>query len=398
MAINAVLLNFAVATGEVPYWTAPGTQGTACSVFSGSAWTQDVSMFPVHPNSSNYVSGYGFGILKSLHAAFGTTYNGEPNGFMVETVETDDSTPRVPVNMSGGAVAESDCVLYPLTQRTGIEGCFRNGTVGCEPKFPAGGGDRHVIVVDERTCVLHELFSAVARAAPPPPLAPLNAPPLWSAYGGSTFNMHWHGLTTDQRRPRCWTSADAAGLPIFPGLVQYDEVYGVGAVEHALRVTAKFTVRFPGRTPGYTAHTRSCHVSFSLSFSLSLAPSLVRFKRLTTSLGHSFPQREAFIPPASHYTYSGGKNYTYPAMGLRLRMKADYDCTATVEMRDSIPVQVLCRAMKKYGLIVADNGEAWDLSGTFDERWDDNALHMLVEIKGDAFEAVYTGEAEEGGC
>lgn len=85
-------------------------------------------------------------------------------------------------------------------------------------------------------------------------------------------------------------------------------------------------------------------------------------------------------------------------MGLRLRMKADYDCTATVEMRDSIPVQVLCRAMKKYGLIVADNGEAWDLSGTFDERWDDNALHMLVEIKGDAFEAVYTGEAEEGGC
>ena len=270
MAINAVLLNFAVATGEVPYWTAPGTQGTACSVFSGSAWTQDVSMFPVHPNSSNYVSGYGFGILKSLHAAFGTTYNGEPNGFMVETVETDDSTPRVPVNMSGGAVAESDCVLYPLTQRTGIEGCFRNGTVGCEPKFPAGGGDRHVIVVDERTCVLHELFSAVARAAPPPPLAPLNAPPLWSAYGGSTFNMHWHGLTTDQRRPRCWTSADAAGLPIFPGLVQYDEVYGVGAVEHALRVTAKFTVRFLGERQGIP-RTHALATSHSLSPSPSLS-------------------------------------------------------------------------------------------------------------------------------
>ena len=395
MRLVLVLSCVCVVTGEVRYWTGPGAQGTVCSIFSGSAWTQDVSMLPVHPNSSNYVSGYGFGILKSLHAAFGTTFNGEPNGFLVETVEADDTTPRVPVNMSGGAVSESDCVLYPLTARTGIEGCFRNETLACDPQSPPGGGDRHVIVVDERTCTLHELFNARACAAPAPPLAPLNAPPMWSAYGGSTFDLNWHGLTVGQRRPRCWTSADAAGLPIFPGLVQYDEVYGVGVIEHALRVTAKFTVRSILQVA--LALFSSCSalyiLSLSLSFFLSLCSSHLCPRRAPLSL-----QREAFIQPASHYTYSGGRNYTYPAMGLRLRMKADYDCTATVEMRDSIPVQVICAAMKKYGLIVADNGEAWDLSGTYDERWDDTALHMLVEIKGDAFEAVYTGEAEEGGC
>ena len=79
-------------------------------------------------------------------------------------------------------------------------------------------------------------------------------------------------------------------------------------------------------------------------------------------------------------------------------MKSDYDCKKTIEMQRSIPVQVLCATMKKYGLIVADNGMAWDLSGTYDPRWDDTALHMLVEIKGDAFEAVYTGEVQAGGC
>ena len=267
-----------------------------------------------------------------------------PNGFQVDYRAWNDPTPRVPLNFSMYP-GDSDRGSYPLTPTTGIEGCFRNETLTCDA---VESSDAHAIVVDERTCTLHELFGADARQTAPGAAPPGFSQGVWQAKNAAVFQLGWNGLSQSQQRPRCETSADAAGLPIYPGLVLYDEVWTAGAIEHALRVTAKFS-------------------------------------------------RKAFIAPAVHYA-SYSTNASWVPMGLRLRMKRDYNCSATPELRDSRPAQVLCAAMKKYGLIVADNGLAWDLSGAYDPRWSDDALHMVVEIRGDAFEAVWTGEAQEGVC
>jgi hypothetical protein len=180
-----------------------------------------------------------------------------------------------------------------------------------------------VIVIDDDNCILYELFD----------VHPIDDTKSWEAGSGAIFD-----LTSNDLRPDFWTSADAAGLPIFPGLVRYEEVVEQGVIDHALRITVEETQR-------------------------------------------------AFIHPATHYA-SENTNPNLPPMGLRFRMKAEYDCSGL-----SQEVQVICAALKRYGMLVADNGGNWLVSGAPDERWNDDALADLKEITGDALEVVDTGEA-----
>lgn len=182
-----------------------------------------------------------------------------------------------------------------------------------------GGGDRHVVVVQRGTCKLYEMYGARRRASG------------WEAESGAVFN-----LRSNRLRPRGWTSADAAGLPIFPGLVRADEVVGAGRITHALRVTVPKT-------------------------------------------------QKGFIAPARHYA-SSDSDPALPPMGLRLRLKAGF---STKPFHGQ--ALVILKALKKYGLIVADNGSPWYISGAPDRRWNDDDLHALGQVPGSAFEAVQTG-------
>jgi hypothetical protein len=182
-------------------------------------------------------------------------------------------------------------------------------------------GDRHVIVVDRDNRMLYELFHAFKVSGG------------WEAVSGAKFD-----LTSNELRPKYWTSADAAGLPIFPGLVRYEEVES-GVIDHALRFTITKTQR-------------------------------------------------AFISPATHFA-STSEDPNHPPMGLRFRLRADYDLTGL-----SAANRTILQALKTYGMFVADNGSDWFLSGAPDERWDDDDLYYLRRVKGSDFEAVYTGEIE----
>jgi len=161
---------------------------------------------------------------------------------------------------------------------------------------------------------------------------PVNGGQSWQAGSGAVFNLSSNAL-----RPDYWTSADAAGLPIFAGLVRYSEVVEQGLIDHALRFTVAET-------------------------------------------------RRAFMHPATHYA-SSNTSTTLPPMGLRFRMKASYNCGGF-----SAELQIICAALKKYGMLVADNGSDWFISGAPDDRWNDDALGDLKQISGDAFEVVNTGE------
>ena len=185
---------------------------------------------------------------------------------------------------------------------------------------PQGEGDRHLIVVDREHQKLYELY----RAFP--------AGNGWQADSGAIFD-----LTTNKLRPAGWTSADGAGLPIFPGLVRYDEVVGKGEIRHALRFTCQKT-------------------------------------------------RRAYIPPATHFA-SRLADPDFPPMGLRLRLRADFDDSVL-----SPQARVIAQALKRYGLILADNGSNWFLSGAPNPHWNDRDLHTLKRIKGRDFEVVDTGD------
>ena len=203
---------------------------------------------------------------------------------------------------------ESDHAPYPIPRDAPIEG------------GPSSDGDRHVLVLSRSECKLYELFYAFP-----------NADGSWHAGSGAIFDLRSNAL-----RPDGWTSADAAGLPILPGLVHYDEVVERGSIDHALRFTVSRSQR-------------------------------------------------GYIHPATHFA-SSITDPNLPPMGARLRMKADYDCSWA-----SREVQVICTAMKRYGMFVADNGSSWYVSGAHDPRWDDDALGDLKQIPGSAFEAVETG-------
>ena len=272
----------------------------APSLPTEAAWNQDISRAPRDPRSSAYIAyinGHGG---DHLHPDFGSP---RPYGFPYSVVEAGQR--QLPVHYTAYG-EESDAGPFPVPPRAPVEG--GNGS----------DGDRHVLVVDRSACKLYELYRAFYVAKPRP---------HWNADSGTEWD-----LRSPARRPDGWTSADAAGLPIFPGLVRYDEV-AAGHLDHAIRVTFEST-------------------------------------------------RSAWVHPASHCA-GDTSNPNAPPMGLRLRLKASYGLGAL-----SGPAKTIALAMKRYGLIVADNGSNWFFSGSSDRRWDDDNLNQLKRIPGSAFEVV----------
>lgn len=282
---------------------APGSGGTQngslgnCPVFpADNPWNTDISTAPVHPNSANYIANILANGGDFVHPDFG---GGGVYGIPYITVGA--SQPDVATEFIEWP-EDSDPGPYPIPLNAPIE----------------GGNDRHVLAVDRDDCVLYELF---------------NATPLsnrWQASNGARWDLRSNAL-----RPIGWTSADAAGLPIFAGLVRFDEV-SAGHIDHALRFTVNATQR-------------------------------------------------GFVLPATHFA-SSNTDPNRPPMGLRLRLRADYDIS-----RFSGQSRVIVQALKKYGMIVADNGSNWYITGASDSRWDDNNLNQLKGVPGGAFEVVDTG-------
>ena len=267
-----------------------------------SPWNTDISKYPVHPNSANFIAS--IGADKPLHPCFGGPYEGRPNGIPYSLVKGDQ--PKVPVTIVEYA-DESDPGPYPIPDDAPVEG-------GSDAQ-----GDRHSLVIDTDNKILYEVGGA------------FKTPDGWRVGAGAIFD-----LRSNKLRPLGWTSTDAAGLPIFPGLVRYDEVVEKGEINHALR----FTV------------TRS---------------------------------QRGYIFPATHFA-SSSKDPNLAPMGLRVRLKADYDISGFPK-----EVQVILRCLKKYGMIVADNGGDWFVTGAPDPRWDDEALSAMKRVKGSDFEVVDTG-------
>ncbi len=267
-----------------------------------NAWNQDVSGEPVDPNSANLIASMGLGT--SLHPDFGTVWNGAPNG--IPYVVVSGAQGRVPITFTAYG-DESDPGPYPVPSDAPIEG------------GPSGTGDRHVIVIDRDNWKLYELYRAFPNGAG------------WNAESGAVYDLNSNAL-----RPAGWTSADAAGLPIFPGLVRYDEVFGRREITHALRFTASRT-------------------------------------------------RRAYVAPARHFA-SNNTDPNLPPMGMRVRLKASFDISGY-----SPAMQVILRALKRYGMILADNGSNWYVSGAPDPRWNDSELNTLKGLKGSDFEVVKMG-------
>jgi hypothetical protein len=267
-----------------------------CSVFpADNAWNRRVDSLAVHAQSATFINS--ISATKGLHADFGETLEyGIPYNVVPGT------QPKVPITWTAYG-EESDAGPYPIPANALRE----------------ASSDHHVIVLDKDACKVYELHNAEKNSSGSG----------WSADSGAMWD-----LKTNALRPYGWTSADAAGLPILPGLVRYDEVAS-GEIRHAIRFTA------PNTQKGY-------------------------------------------ILPATHH--AGKDNTAYPPMGLRVRLKASYDIS-------NLPPQakVIAQAMKTYGMILADNGSSWFFSGTSDTRWNDEDLNTLKGIPGSAFEAVDTG-------
>ena len=299
-----------------PTPTPPSQNNSACSAMStgqnsslngfrpftsANLWNADISNSPVDANSDAIINFIGPSI--GLHPDFGSgLYNGSNIGIPYAVV---DGT-QAPVNINFTAYGdESDPGPMPVPSNAPIEG------------YPnPGSGDRHVLVLDNSNCFLYELYSSYP-----------NSDGSWSVGSSAVWD-----LLNDEQRPWTWTSADAAGLSIFAGLVRYDEV-AAGQIQHALRFT--------------------------------------------------LPQsRAAFIPPASHWAATSSSSLAAP-MGMRLRLKSSFDISSF-----SASVQVILNALKKYGMIMADNGSAMYISGAPDSRWDNDDLHNLSQVPASEFEVV----------
>lgn len=298
LTLRVLLGVVALAAARIEVAAASATLAVRPMFPPDNVWNVAIDNLPVDASSNAYVST--IGAAKPAHPDFGTVYNGAPNGIPYLVVP--GNTPRVPVSFV--YADESDPGPYPIPPNAPIEG------------GPQANGDRHVLIIDRDGAKLYELFAAYP-----------NPDGSWQAGSGAVFD-----LTSDALRPATWTSADAAGLPILPGLVRYEEV-AAGAIDHALRFTAPQT-------------------------------------------------RNAYIWPARHQASSlSGTNY--PPMGQRFRLKASVDISPF-----GPNVQIILRALKKYGMFLADNGSSWYLSGAPDPRWDDTELHQLAQLHGSDFEAV----------
>lgn len=268
---------------------------------SGNPWNTRVDALPLDPNSDEYIAH--MDPSTGLHPDFGTVWEGARIG--IPYVVVPGTQPKVPISFS--CDAESDPGPYPIPPDAPIEG------VG----GPYEDGDRHVLVLDADNDRLYEVYDAYKQADG-----------SWNAGSGAVFD-----LTSNALRPDGWTSADAAGLPILPGLARYDEIVGEGVLDHALR----FTV----------ARTQRAHVY-----------------------------------PATHFA-SSSTDPDLPPMGLRVRLRADFDVSGFPPV-----VRTILNGLKTYGMMVADNGADWYVGGAPDPRWDDDALRSLDRVTGADFEVV----------
>jgi hypothetical protein len=269
-----------------------------CPVFPpDNAWNQRVDHLPVAATSDAIVGA--IGLDDHLHADFGSgLWKGHPIGIPLTVVNGTQPT----VEVSFSYADESDAGPYPIPPDVKIE----------------GGSDHHAVIVDRDTCLLYELY-ALERAADG----------TWRAGSGAVWR-----LRSNRLRPAGWTSADAAGLPILPGLARYDEVER-GRIDHALRFTVRQT-------------------------------------------------RRAYVYPARHYA-SDDADPRLPPMGLRLRLKAGYPIAGFPRQ-----ARIVLEALKRYGMIVADNGASWYVTGAPDPGWSNGQLHTLHRVPGSAFEVVDT--------
>src|SRR3984893_6286617 len=275
-----------------------------CRVFpSNNPLNEEIANAPVNPNSANYLAS--IGLTAHLHPDFGTnpTY-----GIPYTVVGPKQS--KGPIKSTEFA-EESDPGPYPVPPGAPVEG------------GPRSSGDRHVLVAQEGACKLYELYHAYRQTVG------------WRAGSGAVFD-----LTSNALRPEGWTSADAAGLPVFPLLVRYPDVH-TGRINHALRVTVPKTQR-------------------------------------------------GYIHPATHFA-SASSSPNLPPMGLRLRLKASYGL-AGFHGEDLVVLE----ALKRYGLIVADNGSPWFITGAPDPRWSDPDLEEIKQVPGSEFEAVESGPILHG--
>jgi hypothetical protein len=281
-----------------------------CSIFpADNAWNQRVDRLPVAADSAATIAS--IGLDDPVHPDFGSgLYAGEPIGIPITVVGK--STRKLHVSFT--YASQSDKGPYPIPPHVAIEGGSHST------------GDRHVILVDRDTCVDYELYAAY----------PVNGGRSWKAGSGAIFNLRSNHL-----RPAGWTSADAAGLPILPGLARYDEV-AHGSIDHALRFTAPCTAA-------------------------------------------------RYVYPARHEASTcSGSNL--PPMGLRVRLKASVPIAG-------LPYQarVIAQTLKRYGMILADNGSPWYISGAPNAGWNNSALHLLDELTGRDFEVVNTSSLPEPG-
>jgi IPT/TIG domain len=294
--------------------TGSGPPPSACSVMSAgqeaslngfvpfpsdNLWNEDISSAPVDPNSAAIIDFIGASV--PLHPDFGSgTYNGSIIGIPYEVVDL----PQGPVTINFTAYGdESDPGPMPIPLNAPIEG------------DPNPSGDQHVLVLDNASCWLYELYDAQPSGS------------AWNAGSAAVWD-----LNADEQRPYTWTSADAAGLPIFPGLVRYDEV-AAGQIKHAIRFTLQSS-------------------------------------------------RAAFIPPASHWAANSTNALAAP-MGMRLRLKASFDISGF-----SAANQVILTALKKYGMIMADNGSSMYISGAPNNNWNNDDLHNLTDVTASDFEVI----------
>jgi len=299
-----LLSTLAFAQGNPCANLTPGPEGSLNGFIpfpSDNLWNTNIASAPVDPNSDaiiNFIGG-----TTPLHPDFGSgLYNGQSIGIPYYVAVGVTPLVFVNYNLYGD---QSDPGPMPIPLDAQIEG------------YPnPGNGDRHVLIIDKGNCWLYELYSTYR----------LN-PAIWVAGSGATWD-----LEADQQRPYTWTSADAAGLPIFPGLVRYDEV-AAGAINHAIRIT----------------------------------------------LQHS---KQAFTPPASHWASNSSNQYAAP-MGMRLRLKASFDISG-FPPED----QVILTALKQYGAIMADNGTSMFITGTPDNHWNNDNLGQLRQVTASDFDVL----------
>jgi hypothetical protein len=304
----AGLIGLISISAATPTLATPSNDIGGCPMFpADNIWNARVDQLPVHVRSSDYIDSIGANI--GLHPDFGTIYQNAPIGIPYTTVV--GAQPLVSITFR--YADQSDPGPYPIPLNAPIEG------------GPNAAGDRHILLVDIAACKLYEIYNSY------PPNTSTKAwcvSDAWCAQSGAVWDLRSNAL-----RPDTWTSADAAGLPILPGLVRYDEVIS-GRIDHAIRFTVDIS-------------------------------------------------QQAYVWPARHQA-SDNTALNRPPMGQRFRLKASKDISAFPQQ-----AQVIFQAFKDYGIIVADNGSNWYISGAHDLRWDDDALvSSFAQLKGADFEAV----------